>query len=83
MLNRNMSNLRRSWLHVVAGALLAFPSALRAQNGVLTWHNDAARSGQNLLETILTPANVNSTSFGKLFTLSVDGKVDAEPLYVP
>jgi hypothetical protein len=78
-----MLNLRRSWLQVAAGALLAFPSALRAQSGVLTWHNDAARTGQNLLETILTPANVKSASFGKLFTLSVDGKVDAQPLYVP
>jgi hypothetical protein len=74
-------NFRRWWLHVAA-ALLTFPCALWAQNGVLTWHNDAARSGQNLQETILTPANVNSASFGKLFTLSADGKVDAEPLYV-
>jgi hypothetical protein len=77
-----MMNVGRSWLHAVAGALLAFPSALLAQSGVLTWHNDAARTGQNLQETILTPANVNSASFGKLFTLSVDGKADAQALYV-
>ncbi len=74
--------LKRLWPHVAAGVILAFPCALRAQNGVFTWHNDAARSGQNLQETILTPTNVNSTSFGRLFTLSVDGKVDAQPLYV-
>jgi hypothetical protein len=49
---------------------------------VLTYHNGIARTGQNLTETILAPNNVNSTSFGKLFTLSVDGKVDAQPLYV-
>jgi hypothetical protein len=78
-----MSNLRRSWLPAAAGALLIFPSALWAQNGVLTWHNDAARSGQNLLETLLTPSNVKVANFGLLFTLSVDGLVDAEPLYVP
>jgi hypothetical protein len=50
---------------------------------VLTWHNDHARTGQNLQETILTPANVKSATFGKLATISVDGKVDAQPLFVP
>jgi hypothetical protein len=48
---------------------------------VLTYHNDNARTGQNLSETILTTSNVNSTTFGKLATLSVSGNVDAEPLY--
>ena len=48
---------------------------------VLTYHNDLSRSGQNLDETILTPANLNSSSFGKIGFLSVDGLVDAEPLY--
>jgi outer membrane protein assembly factor BamB len=50
--------------------------------GVLTWHNDNARTGQYLEEKILTPQNVNSRTFGKLFVIHVDGKVDAEPLYV-
>jgi len=49
---------------------------------VVTYHNDLARTGQNLHETILTTSNVNSSSFGKLFTFSVDGKIDAEPLYL-
>jgi hypothetical protein len=52
-----------------------------SSSDVLTYHNDNARSGQQLNETILTPANVNAGTFGKLFVISVDGKVDAEPLY--
>ncbi|MGN6648663.1 outer membrane protein assembly factor BamB family protein [Trinickia sp.] len=48
---------------------------------VLTYHNDIARTGQYLAETTLTPANVNSTRFGKVAFLAADGKVDAQPLY--
>lgn len=54
----------------------------RAQVNVLTWHNDTHRSGANLAEVTLTPANVNSTNFGRRFLITADGKVDAQPLYV-
>ena len=48
---------------------------------VLTYHNDAARTGQNLTETALTTTNVASATFGKIGFLSTDGRVDAQPLY--
>jgi hypothetical protein len=51
------------------------------QNNVLTQHNDNTRSGLNPNETRLTPANVNVSSFGKLFTQSVDGIIVGQPLY--
>lgn len=49
---------------------------------VLTYHNDTMRTGQYLTETILTPANVTSASFGLLRLLAADGLVDAAPLVV-
>jgi hypothetical protein len=51
--------------------------------GVLTYHNNNMRTGQNPSEVTLTVSNVNSTKFGKLFVLGTDGLVDAQPLYAP
>jgi hypothetical protein len=48
---------------------------------VLTYHNDNARTGADLSETVLSPATVSPTTFGKLFSYPVDGAVFAQPLY--
>jgi len=53
-----------------------------ATTDVLTYHNDNARTAQNLTESILTPASVNSAHFGLLRTLAADGLVDGQPLIV-
>jgi hypothetical protein len=62
-------------------ALLLCGSTCFGQD-VLTYHNNNARTGLNSKETILTASNVNLATFGKLFIISVDGKVDAQPLYL-
>ena len=51
--------------------------------GVYTYHNDLARDGANTQEYALNTTNVNTTTFGKLFTCPVDAAVYAQPLWVP
>src|SRR6516164_672533 len=71
-----------SWWHSVFAALLMAAIPTAAQVNVTTSRGNNQRTNVNTNETLLTPANVNSTSFGKLFSQSVDGYVFAQPLYV-
>jgi hypothetical protein len=50
--------------------------------GVYTYHNDLARDGANTQEYALTTSTVNSSTFRKLFSCSVDGAIYAQPLWV-
>ncbi len=79
-----MPSLRLSTfrLILVATALIMLAVAAPLALAQLTYHNNNARTGLNPAETTLTLSNVNSSSFGKLFTVSVDGLVDAQPLYL-
>lgn len=50
--------------------------------GVYSYHNDIGRDGANTQEYALTTANVNTSSFGKLFSCAADGAIYAQPLWV-
>lgn len=51
-------------------------------HGVYTYHNDSARDGANTSEYALTTANVNGSTFGKLFSCQADAAIYTQPLWV-
>jgi hypothetical protein len=65
------------WMAILA---VSIPCNARAQVNITTYHNDTLRSGQNPYETTLTPALVQQSTFGKLFSQPVDGQIYAQPL---
>src|SRR4051812_11918943 len=78
MVNKSMRPLPLFRSLLLAG--LISPPAIFSQVNVLTQHNDNTRSGANLNETVLTPANVTAAQFGLLTKYAVDDQVYTQPL---
>jgi len=72
--------MRRLPFHLMALCLFTFSAV--AQVNVLTYKNDNARTGQNLHEQLLSPANVSPATFGRRFSHDVDGYLYGQPLYM-
>ncbi|HZR44672.1 MAG TPA: hypothetical protein VFB12_31460 [Ktedonobacteraceae bacterium] len=54
-----------------------------ANSAVLTQRGDSTRLGWDQHETVLNTSTVNVSRFGKRIAYSVDGKIYAQPLFVP
>jgi PQQ-like domain len=76
---RKVKTFARVWM-VMLLSFCFFVARAQAQTNVVTFHNDAARTGVNSNEALLSPGNVNSTQFGKLFSYPVDGFIVGQPL---
>jgi hypothetical protein len=76
-------------VHTIKASSVVQPSATGSAKvwitdypGMFTYHADRFRSGVNLQEFALTKSTIKSTTFGKVFTRSVDGQIYAQPLHV-
>jgi hypothetical protein len=81
--HRNLSRMSlavKSVAFMLVGSLALFATG---QQAVTTYHNDNNRTGWNNHETVLTPANVATSSFGLLQSVVLDDQVDGQPLVVP
>lgn len=61
--------------------LLSISIVNAAPDDVLTQHNNSARTGAQLHETVLKPVNIKSNMFGRLYERTVNGQIIAQPLY--
>jgi len=87
MARRRMYGCRWPLLGLVAVLFPAMvPAAAQlptdADYEILTFHGDPARTGWNPAESVLTPAAVGSSAFGRVWTRTVNGEIYAEPLVV-
>ena len=64
------------------GLFISCSVSVHAQVNILTANGNNDRTNANLQESALSPATVNSATFGKLASFPVDGQVYAQPLYV-
>jgi len=71
---------RQASLKSAAWAVELLEKRICLSTNILSFHDNTASTGLNDTEVQLTPANVKTGTFGKLFTTSVDGEVYAEPL---
>jgi len=78
----NFTGTSGSLTHSAPLTVIVQAASLTNAPDVTTYHYNSARDGLNAQETLLTPANVNSTQFGRIGFNSTDGRVDAEPLYL-
>ena len=69
------------WRGLWLGALLLAATVSQAQTDVLVSHYDPSRTGQNLNEPTLTAPNLSAATFGKVYSLALDGYTYAQPLY--
>jgi hypothetical protein len=74
-----MEQISRTFCVILFALLWASSSA--AQVNITTQRYDNSQTGANLNGAVLTTSNVNSSSFGKLYSYTVDGSVQAQPLY--
>jgi len=82
-LAQGTSTITATSFSISGSTVLTVTPTIGVGTPVTTWHYDNGRTSANTSELLLTPSNVNSGTFGELFTQPVDGFVVGHPLYLP